>query len=280
MTGAGNGPVHVAYCVDDAYVDPMVVAARSVRHGLRSSGRPVVFHVLDGGLTAAGRKDALERLGCLGESALWPVEHPLELRGAHAEKYPDYAWWSSANLRRMHLAAALADDVERVLFLDADTVALEDVSALFDSDLRGRPLAAVAVERAPSDWERLLTLTGADRPRRPPYFNAGVLVLDLRIWREQRLSERAVEFYRRHQDRLRSLDQDTLNLLLEGRWVALDPKWNKLVQHHKRDPFGWERMAYFAAPEGIVHFGGRIKPWHAEYPDTPLRSIYRAFERP
>jgi lipopolysaccharide biosynthesis glycosyltransferase len=255
----------------------MFVTARSVARSLAVSGRKPVFHLVDGGISRAGQDLAQDRLGGLGEVVFCPVTRPLQLPEWHAERHPKYSWWTSANLRRLQLADAIGAEVSRILYLDADLVVLGDLAELYDTDLNQQPLAAVRAGRSPRHWLQLPALTGPPRARISAYFNAGVLLVDLAAWREQRLSRRAVEFYEQHAAMCWSLDQDVLNVLFENRWTALDPKWNKLIQHHPDDPFGLEKMDYLATTDGILHFGGRVKPWHEEYPQTPLRAIYRTF---
>ncbi len=50
------------------------------------------------------------------------------------------------------------------------------------------------------------------------------------------------------------MDQDALNMVLAGDWLILDPKWN--TSKGKAD-------ADFS--DGIIHFLGKVKPWHADY---------------
>ncbi|MGW3166877.1 glycosyltransferase [Streptomyces sp. NPDC001142] len=274
-----NEAVHVAFCVDDGYLEPMSVTARSVARSLAGSGREPVFHLIDGGLSESGQDRARELLRDSGDMVFCPVPNPLHLPESHAQRNPKYTWWTSANLRRLQLADVVSPEVDRILYLDSDLIVLGDITELYDADLGGRPLGAVDAGRRPRHWADLLALTGPPRAEPPPYFNAGVLLIDLAAWREQGLSERAVEFYQQNADPCRSLDQDVLNVLFENGWAAIDPKWNRLVQHHPDDPFGLQKMDHLAAPDGIVHFGGRVKPWHDDYPSTPLRSIYRQFSR-
>ena len=85
------------------------------------------------------------------------------------------------------LGELLPDDVERVLFLDADLLVLDDPTGLLEVDLGGRALAA-AVDGA-------IALCSGPRgvrawreqgiPAFAPYFNAGVMAISLRDWRER-----------------------------------------------------------------------------------------------
>src|ERR1700754_1405959 len=96
--------------------------------------------------------------------------------------------------------------------MDVDTLVLGDLGELFTLDLGGRVLAA-AIE--PSD-PTLGSPRGLEHhaevglPPDLPYFNAGVLVIDLDRWRADEVGVRAVEHVRRWApDRM---DQDALNV--------------------------------------------------------------------
>ena len=61
------------------------------------------------------------------------------------------------------------------------------------------------------------------------YFNAGVLLVNLRYWRENNLSESFFEIINKYPERLRYHDQDVLNIVLKEIKLTLPLKYN--VQH-------------------------------------------------
>jgi lipopolysaccharide biosynthesis glycosyltransferase len=172
------------------------------------------------------------------------------------------------------LGELLPDDVERVLFLDADLLVLDDPTGLLEADLGGRALAA-AVDGA-------IALCSGPRgvrawreqgiPAFAPYFNAGVMAISLRDWRERAVGARAL----RHLSTGGTtgggfLHQEALNAVAWDDWHELDPRWNVLASHAGRP--------YSQAPPpehpGIVHFAGRMKPWRGGLAG-PYATPYRA----
>src|SRR5262249_26051824 len=161
---------------------------------------------------------------------------------------------------RLLIGDLLPREIDRVLYLDGDILVRGDIGELWTTDLRDRTLGAV-VDLPPYPYNRRLGL-----PDDTSYFNAGVLLIDLRRWRQLRVGERALSFAREHPERLAWADQCALNLVLHDDWRALDRVWNlqsmdvaRLVNGHMRfdtvDP-GQLRAAR------LVHFNGRSKPWH------------------
>ncbi|WP_432102036.1 glycosyltransferase family 8 protein [Streptomyces sp. bgisy091] len=269
----GQQDVRVVFAVDDHYATAATVVARSIRAGLRDRTRRVVFHVIDSGLNEDNVRMLSTSLGPAGDVHIHRVADRLEM--AVPRKH-----WTAATLHRLHIGEIVPAGVRRVIYLDVDTIVLDDISELYDTDLAGRPIGAVINEVAPA---RLLTLgetraslsqTGA---KAPGYFNAGVLLIDMDQWRAEDVTARATAIYRRYGKDIPTLDQDILNHLFAERWTPVPAKWNKFIEHPEHGRFGQGRMDYLTRREGIIHYIGGDKPWSDTFPDNPLRRIYRDF---
>ena len=155
------------------------------------------------------------------------------------------------------LAEALPQ-LDRVLYLDADMLCLGDLRPLWETDLRGNVLGAVpdlaipnfSAARGVRCWREL------SLPALQPYFNAGMLLIDLQLWRESAVTEAVTEHLGRH--RVHFLHQEALNVVLKDRWLSLDFRWNVIASQYQRrySPAGLA----LTRPE-LVHFAGRFKPW-------------------
>jgi lipopolysaccharide biosynthesis glycosyltransferase len=158
------------------------------------------------------------------------------------------------------LAAELLPDHDRALYLDGDVIVRRDISELWDTDLADVTLAAVQSRVAPflaspggvTHWFEL----GLRSTR--PYFNAGVLLMNLRRWREERTTERLTEFLRRYNTEIAFGDQEAMNAVLSDDWTLLDRTWNYIT--HVTESFLQQPELEPASPH-IVHFAGRTKPW-------------------
>ena len=179
-----------------------------------------------------------------------------------------------ASYYRLFASEYLPSEVERFLYLDADLVAETDISPLFDTDLAGNVLAAVANT---CTWREQIGL-----PEGTPYFNSGVLLIDRRRWEAEHISERVLKVVEEKRGCLRYWDQDAINMVLAGRWTRLGPGWNHQHYFPLADPveMGFEPAALKRALErpDIVHFTGSQKPWHAK-DRHPFRARYRHYRR-
>lgn len=169
----------------------------------------------------------------------------------------------------------LLPDVERVLYLDCDTIVMDDPAALWRLDFGSDWLAAVANVFEPGAERRIAALGLGDGR----YFNSGVLLMNLAAWREHRVGERIIKLARTQPQRLVWPDQDALNLVCAGRWQALHPRWNcqnsLFFFPHAPGVLGAATVAEAVSAPGILHFeGGELaKPWHYLC-KHPLRNEY------
>ena len=186
---------------------------------------------------------------------------------------PTNARISLASYLRIFGPEIFADDYRRLLYLDADIFYQRgDLSRLLDLDMQGRAIGGVRdmpqmrkPNRTPEDF-RIMGLPQAK------YFNAGVLLIDVPTWREQQVTQRALEIAARVGDKLAYHDQSALNGVVQGNWLELNPVWNFTYSH---------QTMYFSAMFDVClyHFVGRRKPFMGSYGGFPLRFTepYRRF---
>ena len=79
----------------------------------------------------------------------------------------------------------------------------------------------------------------------------GLQIFDLKAVREERIFKNAIQFALENPEKCELVDQDALNVVLQGRWQVLDWRWNVM---------NFEAM-HFPKPFYIRHHGGRSKPW-------------------
>lgn len=217
--------------------------------------------------------------------ASWSA-YPLTVQWLDCSVYTDatfipYAHVSIASFNRLLIGSLLPADVERALLIDSDAVVLADLTPLWRTDMRGN-VAMCAID-APGpvvglSGSGIFELEGL--PPETPYFNAGVILLDVAAWRRHGFEDESMILLARHPGQCRWGDQDILNVVLKTRWGRLDPAWNQ--QTYLGSYFGtlgiYDEGALREALERprIVHFTGPVKPWHPRCPH-PFRSRYLEF---
>jgi lipopolysaccharide biosynthesis glycosyltransferase len=178
---------------------------------------------------------------------------------------------SNATYARLLMGELLPRDIDRVLYLDSDIVVRGDIEELWNTDLGGKTVGAVL------DIPRFTFQNKLGMPPDAPYFNGGVLLIDLYRWRDLNIGKRALNFATEHPNRLTWWDQCALNLFLLGDWLALDSVWNfqtLLVAQNCHGLLRFARVDRRALDRArIIHFSGPSKPWHY-LNDHPLKSEY------
>ncbi len=192
--------------------------------------------------------------------------------GLFIHNRPDFSPMAYA---RLMIPEVLGEGYHRALYLDGDMIAFGDVAELFHSDLEGNPLGSTAdfyyIAQANRRRDRkrvryIQQIVGVSDPEH--YILSGMLLMDLRVFRQENLSQKLMDAaccrnWRWH-------DQDVLNHVLGGRIKLLDPKWDSCdigdLMGDLPDSLKESYRRSMATP-GIFHFAGAgAKPWQRTYP--------------
>ena len=116
----------------------------------------------------------------------------------------------------------LLTEYDKVLYLDCDLLVLNDLSCLFKTDLENVYAAVVAN----------YTMDGFDEePKRlslPHYFNAGVMLLNLKKMRSDNIFEKLIQTFKKNIAQYKFGEQDVFNCVFNQEIILLDPKYNFL----------------------------------------------------
>jgi lipopolysaccharide biosynthesis glycosyltransferase len=164
------------------------------------------------------------------------------------------------------LLPELLPNLDRIVYLDTDIIIKGDVSELFNVDLSSHKVAGrkstfegwkygwkmlsrAAARLSPDKaWElrRRLSLKGSLDFQT---FNAGVIVMNLKVMREDGFTREYVPYIQNYAMN----DQDALNLYARDSFLSLDPKWNAVPSQDNTDS------------AKIIHYAGPTKPWNELY---------------
>lgn len=234
------------------------------------------FHLLVDSLSAKTYK-RLQRFAQI-LNTLYPCE--IFIHEIDSQIFSDCNQWGFEKKQnhttyfRLLLARFLPKDLQMCLYLDVDMLVCCDLRELFGLDL-GKRLAAVVLDsvylknhvipsKNPESQDILLNPQW--------HFNAGFLLINLSMWRDENIETKALEFLSEYNPRF--CDQDTLNVLFAGNTINLGLEWNFVVfsLYPEMRFFGesedydirYSRLEHKFALENtkIVHFNTSIKPWN------------------
>lgn len=165
---------------------------------------------------------------------------------------PEGYGWSVEIFYRLFLASLLPD-VEKIIYLDSDTIILSDISELYNTNIDHHCVAAIENYNKESVLKEYCSRLGLDSK----YFNSGVLLMNLNAFRKESIETKLFDFAKNNSDIILCPDQDILNVVLKDRVKYLDISWNAQNIH--------DNIPIKANKIKIYHYSGALKPWNEDY---------------
>ena len=267
----------VVYATDENYVKLTAVSMYS----LLSHNPNTQITILADGISATSQNLLLDVVGKFdAHLRIIDVKQKLlDIKSIGAGSYVSFSAYS-----RLFIPSLLENDADRAIYIDGDTIIAGDLQPLTELDLQGKPFA-IGYDCLHNSYKKLI-----DVPPSAPYFNSGVLVMDLREWRKRQCTERIFDYMRNVRHDLMFGDQDYFSLVLARDAAILPPQYNFLTHFQifktRNDVLratgipasAWYTEEQYAAARRdpvIHHFLGHTlgKPWYKESLN-PLRPLY------
>jgi lipopolysaccharide biosynthesis glycosyltransferase len=147
--------------------------------------------------------------------------------------------------------------VDKVLYLDSDTVTTTCVSKLWGTELDDNIIGAVQHYIGPTIGHMAkafgLSTRSFTRNYNKPFFNSGVMLIDCLKWRANNITAKCFDILKEYADTKWSRrNEPAFSVALVDKWKMLDERWNYL-------PRGSYKKAF------ITHYYGQYfgqKPMH------------------
>ena len=166
--------VRVVLAADDNYAIPLAVTGRSIARTLATE-RDLVIYVLDNAISPDKRAKIVNTFEPRAD-VVW-----LENVGDTLANMPTYGFFTPAAYSRLLIPELLPPDIDRVIYLDTDTMIRHNVAPLFDSSLGDQAALAVPDMGAAfvsSPWGLALWYSNG-RSAGEFNFNSGVMLINL-----------------------------------------------------------------------------------------------------
>ena len=238
---------NIAYAPDDKYVNQTIVSMVSAIENNKE--HEIEFIIIYSKLS----DDSLNKLkkvnGCklrllqIDESifAALPLSHWVTVQAWFRIKLPD-----------------MCQDLDKILYLDCDTLVTGDLSELFNTDLNGKFLAGVKDVWGVDKYCKRLDMTSG------VYVNSGMLLFNAEYCRQENFFDKIIDFANNNSKIIEFCDQDSINKVADEKKVVLHPKFNFMDTwwrggYHEHE--GQDEKDYLEAGENpvIVHLTG-LKP--------------------
>ena len=244
-------PIKIITATDENYCQHLGVMLQSLIQNNLSKNKLEIY-IIDGGISKLN-KDKLSSL----ENDIIKI-YFLALDENLYNGFPISHHINKMTYCRISISNILDESIEKILYLDCDLLVLDNIMNLWNIDIQDYCLAAVGnplIKQRPE----------LQMPLKSLYFNGGIMLINLKKWRDNDISEKVFNFINNNIDKIVLWDQDALNAVLYNQWLPLHPKWNVQTDFFKieyRDTSfdKNEFMAALAKP-AIIHFSTSSKPW-------------------
>lgn len=203
------------------------------------------FYILDGGITKENQNKICELKKQFKNFSIEFIKiNEDDLRSIDYKNECKYVSISTYN---RFLIPLLKPEIDKAIYLDVDIIANGDIAEFYNKDIKGKYIGAIPDLCRNKEYldnvKKNLNL-----PPDTKYFNAGVLLINCKKWRENNITQKLFEIEKKYRNRLRMADQDVLNICFNNEMY--NEMYNEQEQNNN-----------FI----LRHFSGSIKPWQGNF---------------
>lgn len=258
--------MNVMYASDNNFAEVMAVSIKSL---IDTQTADLRIFIVDNGISEQNKKAIVSLKD--EKTTIVFIEQPniKELLGLDLVTLR----WGYSAFSRLFLKEILVDyaDVKRILYLDCDTLIVDALDELWNTDLDGY-LGAACLECISNLHKKIIDASPEDN-----YVNTGVLLIDVERWISENVSDIIVEFIKKHKGKIECVDQGVINGTISNRFLIVSPRYNLTALAYD---FDYSEMQIFRKPEfgysenewsealnspAVIHFNKSflsIRPWY------------------
>jgi len=255
--------IHVAYCFDQDYEQHAAVSIFSLLNN--SKINKVFLHLVSYQLTNNFMNflnDVKEKFDFYYKLYDFEPKNLLSLKKTANE------YVSAFEFTRLFIPDLVKNETNKVIYLDSDTIILDDISDLYHLNLDNNYIAE-ALDHSSDTMRKKISVNA--------YFNSGVILFDVSKWINNNITEKLVRYESINKNRIYFGPQCLLNLFFENKILKLEKKYNYFILSGSR------QKLVDSSEARIIHYITDIKPWKKYfdnenvyyYQSNLLKTIYR-----
>jgi lipopolysaccharide biosynthesis glycosyltransferase len=222
-----QGQTNIVLGADDAYAMPLAVTICSI---LKNVSPEVFLHffLLDGGIKEKSKKrvrNVFRKHGNMENHTYEWVTPDF----SSIEDLPTFEGRPLSVYLPLLIPNLLPSTCKKAIFLDCDLILETNIQELWEHDTNGTIIWAVrdVLIQTLSDPKGVKSYRELGGCAESPYFNSGVMLINLDLWRQEGVTEKAIDYLLKNRETMQHCDQEALNAVFIDRWNELDPRWNQ-----------------------------------------------------
>ena len=246
--------LNVVVTCDNHYIVLLAALIKSIETNLNKNYK-VSLHIIEDRVSS-GNKKKLER--SINSNIITINWYRMKTILADKESLPiDGSSFPLNIYMRLFIPYFIPEGVDKVLYLDVDMIAETDISLLVETNMQNHIVAAVQDPRVLQfghHWGGVPNYHVLGFKPNTPYFNTGLLLINIAAWRENNITAKVIDCINRNKKYAFYPDQYGLNVVLANQWLSLDSRWNFFSSEKESNQ----------ASAAIIHFIER-KPIYRSY---------------
>ena len=240
--------INVCLAFDDKYVFPALTLLASIMVNSSKEDHYAIY-VLDGGITYPNKK-VLMNLSKMLSFDIHFIQ--IDKKDFANCPIPEKGHFALSNYFRLKIPSLLPN-IEKIIYLDSDTLVKRNLRDLYKTDISDYHLAAVESFTSEKNKKRLKLQDSL------PYFNSGVILINCEKWRKDKVEKKLFDFiYSADLEQLLNVDQDVINCVLRNSILPLLQNWNVETRTDVDYP---DSFSSILENPYIIHYCSKDKPW-------------------
>ena len=157
--------------------------------------------------------------------------------------------FSIAMFYRFFIPDLLPKNLEKAIYLDSDIIVNLDIAELWRTELGDKVLGVVPEVFNKVNAPAAFTLVADGLVEPEDYFNAGVLLMNLKLLRTEDTLQSGIKFAAENPRYQFYMDQDIFNYCFSTRALHLPKKFNRFVYHATLNNAAIEKNIYHYVPK-------------------------------
>ena len=275
-----SSKMHIAFCLDNNYLMLCGVAITSILENNKDV--EITFHIIGVGLTDKSKKDLNFAIKKYTNASLIHYELDEKVLQSYDFNICNSELFTIATYARFFIADFLPKNIDKLLYLDCDIIVAKSLNSLWNIDITEYAIASAPDLSCMYDMYNHNLYEIFDFKDSFVYINAGVLLVNLKYWREHNLRDKMLDFSIKNKEKLVFADQDVINSVLSESRLILPVKYNVQEFYYMNEylilkSYRDEVECAINQPV-IIHYTGNRKPWLATC-QHPLKNEFLKYKQ-